>query len=343
MFRFRFVLALMFASALLVTVFERRGAGQRQLARRQSPPSTTSYSRRTIAATEPKGRRSITSEIRRCANCDQYRPLTNSTGVCETCETAAGIAEGPRAAWKQFAEEIGGEYAFTEADRSRTTIITARWRDWIVTFEELWNKPSDVDDATLDTSVQVPFQAGDRLRFRAYQREGLLSAIVTAFLLGVVATAVVGSSLLGLTVVLMGTKVGIAWFLLWSVGPFLLTFVSALLYMTRPALEVGDSVFQRDVRVRGNEQRKIKAFFANSKIRQLFRDQSPGSWLQVNQPRRLLGLRFGRTELRFYSKSREIVDSGQLRSVYDLVGESLNQLVAIGSAIEEAPEIPSDS
>ncbi len=99
--------------------------------------------------------------------------------------------------------------------------------------------------------------------------------------------------------------------------------------------EVGYPEFDRDFIIKCTDEAKVRALFANSRIRQLIQAQ-PGFH------------RFGadsyygvRPELyfRFQSDVAVITDVGRLKSLFELFGETLNQLVAIGSASEENPNV----
>ena len=223
----------------------------------------------------------------------------------------------------RFAEEVHGEYEFNEDEHSWSRKLRAPYRKWVMTFEDGWS--ANREGEIRHSSAEVPFQARESLRFRSWRREGAASAVGLALVLGLGAATTIGVFVMIALAFATGRggpgEMPLAVPIVVVVGIGLLVFFGVLLWLMRPELELGDAEFQRGVRVRGNDKEKISAFFANVRIRQLFRDQPRGSWLEVDG-----------TGLRFRHDQQLFSDLDQLKSMYELLGTSLDRLVAIGCA-----------
>jgi len=104
-------------------------------------------------------------------------------------------------------------------------------------------------------------------------------------------------------------------------------------------IEIGDSEFDRDFIVKGNDESKALALFANLKIRQLIQAQ-PSIHLQVKDDEGWFSASFpeGVDELGFQVVG-VIKDVERLKALYELFAETLNQLCHIGSAYENDPNL----
>jgi hypothetical protein len=89
-------------------------------------------------------------------------------------------------------------------------------------------------------------------------------------------------------------------------------------------IQVGYPEFDRDFTIKGNDEFKVRALFANPKIRQLIGFQ-PSIYLWVKRHWR------SRYEL-YFTERGVIISMERLKSLFDLFGETLNQLRHIGSA-----------
>jgi hypothetical protein len=104
-------------------------------------------------------------------------------------------------------------------------------------------------------------------------------------------------------------------------------------------IEVGDPEFDRDFVIKGNDESKVLALFANPKIRQLIQAQ-PDIHLQVKDDEGWFSASFpqGVDELCFQVVG-VIKDVERLKSLYELFAETLNHLCHIGSAYENDPNL----
>ena len=90
-------------------------------------------------------------------------------------------------------------------------------------------------------------------------------------------------------------------------------------------IEVGYPDLDRAFIITGSDESMIRALFANQRVRQLVHGPPP-AYINVRQQGNLRVLRPGL-----------ITDVARLKSLYDLLTETLNQLVEIGVASDEAP------
>ncbi len=97
--------------------------------------------------------------------------------------------------------------------------------------------------------------------------------------------------------------------------------------------------FDRDFIIKGNSEGKVRALFANPRIRQLIQAQ-PSILLSVHEDEGWSGPSFpeGVDEL-YFNEVLVIKDVKRLKSLFDLFTETLNQLCHIGSASEENPNV----
>lgn len=104
-------------------------------------------------------------------------------------------------------------------------------------------------------------------------------------------------------------------------------------------IEVGEPLFDEHFIIKGNDQAKVRALFANPRIRELIEAQ-PSIHLEVKDDEGRFGADFpeGVDELSFHADG-EIRDLERLRALYDLFAELLHQLCHIGSAYEDDPKL----
>jgi hypothetical protein len=104
-------------------------------------------------------------------------------------------------------------------------------------------------------------------------------------------------------------------------------------------IEVGNSQFDRDFIIQGNDGAKVQALFANPRICQLIEAQ-PSICLQVQDIEGWFGARSpeGVDEIHFHVDG-VIKDVERLKLLYELFAETLNQLCHLGSAYEDDPRL----
>jgi hypothetical protein len=102
---------------------------------------------------------------------------------------------------------------------------------------------------------------------------------------------------------------------------------------------IGDQLFDDAFVIQGTDEAKVRALLANEKIRQLIAAQ-PQINLEVKDDEGWFGATFpaGVDELSF-SASSVIDDVTQLKQLFALFAEILNQLCLIGSAYETDPQV----
>lgn len=105
-------------------------------------------------------------------------------------------------------------------------------------------------------------------------------------------------------------------------------------------VEVGYPEFDDAFIIKGNDESKLRALFANPRIRQLI-EMQPYIQLTVKDDEGWFGTHFpdGVDEL-YFSVQGVIKDVEQLKSLYNLFAEVLHQLCHIGSAYESDPNLP---
>jgi hypothetical protein len=104
-------------------------------------------------------------------------------------------------------------------------------------------------------------------------------------------------------------------------------------------VEVGHPQFDDDFVIKGNDQKKLRALFANPRIRELIQIQ-PTIHLKVKDDEGWFGATFpeGVDELYFLVPGI-IRDVDRLKLLYDLFAETLEHLCRIGSAYEDDPKV----
>jgi hypothetical protein len=103
-------------------------------------------------------------------------------------------------------------------------------------------------------------------------------------------------------------------------------------------VEVGYPEFDEAFIIQGNDETRLRAMFANPRIRQLI-EMQPDIHLTVKDDEGWFGTQFpeGVDELSF--ESGYINDVERLKSLYYLFAEVLNHLCHIGSAYEDDPKL----
>jgi len=104
-------------------------------------------------------------------------------------------------------------------------------------------------------------------------------------------------------------------------------------------VEVGHQEFDDAFIIKGNSESKLRALFANPRIRQLIEAQ-PSIHLEVKNDEGWFGPAFpdGVDEL-YFQVVGVIKDVERLKSVFDLFSEALNHLCHIGSAYKTDPNL----
>lgn len=104
-------------------------------------------------------------------------------------------------------------------------------------------------------------------------------------------------------------------------------------------VEIGVPEFDEAFIIQGNDEQKLKALFANEKIRQLIAAQKKIG-LEVKDDEGWFGAEFpeGVDELVFF-EGGVITDVARLKQLYELFAEVLNHLCAIGLAYEHDPKV----
>ena len=104
-------------------------------------------------------------------------------------------------------------------------------------------------------------------------------------------------------------------------------------------VEVGYPEFDEAFIIKGNDEAKLRALFANDHIRQLI-EMQPAVYLTVKDDEGWFGPHFpeGVDELCFHVVG-VIKDIDRLKSLYYLFAETLNHLCHIGSAYEDDPKL----
>ena len=104
-------------------------------------------------------------------------------------------------------------------------------------------------------------------------------------------------------------------------------------------VQVGHPEFDEAFVIKGNDEAKLRALFANAKIRQLI-ERQPNIQFSVRDDEGWFGTHFpeGVDEL-YFSVPRVIKDVDQLKSLFELFTEVLHQLCHIESAYEKDPNL----
>ncbi len=94
-------------------------------------------------------------------------------------------------------------------------------------------------------------------------------------------------------------------------------------------IETGYPEFDRNFIIKSNRVHKVRALLANQRIRELIQTQP---YIDLKSSGR-------RDDVLHFQEANVIDDFQRLKSLFELFTETLNQLVEIGSASEEAPNV----
>jgi hypothetical protein len=102
---------------------------------------------------------------------------------------------------------------------------------------------------------------------------------------------------------------------------------------------VGDPVFDEAFIIKGSDERKVRALFAGSTLRELIAAQ-PDIHFEVKDDERWFGKKFPEGVDELYFQVLGIVkDVERLKQLFALFAETLDQLCRIGSAYEKEPGV----
>lgn len=102
---------------------------------------------------------------------------------------------------------------------------------------------------------------------------------------------------------------------------------------------VGHAEFDRDFAIKGTDETRLRALFDNPKLRELIAAQ-PSIHFSVRDNDGPWGTEFPADTDQLYFQVRGIIqDVDRLRQLFDLFGETLDQLCHIGSAYEDKPKV----
>lgn len=102
---------------------------------------------------------------------------------------------------------------------------------------------------------------------------------------------------------------------------------------------VGHAEFDRDFVIKGTDETRLRALFDNPKLRELIAAQ-PSVHFSVKDNDGPWGTEFPADTDQLYFHVRGIIqDVDRLRRLFDLFGETLDQLCHIGSAYEDKPKV----
>ena len=99
-------------------------------------------------------------------------------------------------------------------------------------------------------------------------------------------------------------------------------------------VKIGDAVFDDEFIVKGNDEDKVRAFFASPRLRKLAQTQSY-VWLQIREGEKPgIDTLFGECNVELHNMLRydQVEDLTGLKSMFEMFGEALRQLRRIGSA-----------
>ena len=108
--------------------------------------------------------------------------------------------------------------------------------------------------------------------------------------------------------------------------------------LRQKVVKLGDPEFDREFLITANDEQKVWALFANSRIRELIRRETRFPW--VFQPKshgRLVGVDI----LDLDYTNEDLTDVERLKSLFTLCEEVLNELCRISSASEDEPDLES--
>lgn len=105
-------------------------------------------------------------------------------------------------------------------------------------------------------------------------------------------------------------------------------------------VEIGDSAFDAQFILKGNDEARVRALLADTRLRELIAGQ-PSLYLEVKDDEGWFGARFPQGVDELYFQTHGVVtDASQLASLYELFAEALHQLCHIGSASPDDPHVP---
>ncbi|HKS35944.1 MAG TPA: DUF3137 domain-containing protein [Verrucomicrobiae bacterium] len=104
-------------------------------------------------------------------------------------------------------------------------------------------------------------------------------------------------------------------------------------------IEVGHPDFDRDFIIKGTDEQKLRALFDNPRLRELITAQTQIHFT-VKDNEGLFGKDFPEdTDELCFTVVGIVKDVERLKQLFDLFGETLDQLCRIGSAYEQAPNV----
>lgn len=104
-------------------------------------------------------------------------------------------------------------------------------------------------------------------------------------------------------------------------------------------IEIGDTEFDRDFIIKGNDESRVRALLADRRLRELIAAQ-PELYFTVKDDEGWFGASFpeGVDEL-YFMVGGTIKDVDRLKLLYELFGETLDQLCRTGSAYASDPKV----
>lgn len=104
-------------------------------------------------------------------------------------------------------------------------------------------------------------------------------------------------------------------------------------------VEVGYPQFDESFVIKGDDEEKLRALFADTKLRSLI-DAQPAIYLTVKDDEGWFRAKFPEGVDELYFRVVGVIKDGErLKALYDLFAEVLDQLCRIGSAYENAPDV----
>ena len=104
-------------------------------------------------------------------------------------------------------------------------------------------------------------------------------------------------------------------------------------------VQIGDEAFDRDFIIKGTDEAKLRMLFLSPRIRELIAIE-PDIYITVKDSEGWFGPNFPENvdEL-YFSVVGVINDMERLKLLYELFGETLDQLCRMGSAYENSPAV----
>lgn len=218
------------------------------------------------------------------------------------------LGEEEEQAWRQLCSEIGADFVAEEKGLLRLRYthhkVVAKVDKWRLTLD---TSVSSGAPGTRDTftRIRAPYLARDRFWVSVTKGVGCLGC-------------------------------------LWGCSLMPLHVIGLAIRARKPNVDVGYPELQQNFYIMGNDKSKVRALFANARIRQLIQSQ-PFINLRVERAWKLPSTTGGFewvSRLRFEEKG-VITDVERLKSLFELFGETLNQLCLIGSASREELDLES--